>query len=123
KLTIGLKLKPTTEQSAALQQTLERANAAANEVSRVAWQSKTFSQFKLHKLAYKTIREKFGLAAQVAVRVMAKVADAYKLDKKKQRIFRADGSIAYDDRILRFGLDYVSIWTINGREQIPFVCG
>jgi len=123
KLTIGLKLKPTAEQIATLKQTLERANAAANETSRAAWQSKTFSQFKLHQLTYQAIRDKFGLAAQVAVRVIAKVADAYKLDQRKQRVFRKDGSMAYDDRILRYGLDYVSIWTLNGREQIPFVCG
>ncbi len=130
KLTIGLKLKPTAEQSAVLKQTLERANAAANEVSRVAWQSKTFSQFAIHKLTHKPVREKYSLAAQLTVRVIAKVADAYKLDKRKQRVFSVDGSIAYDDRILRYsplessiGLDYVSIWTIEGRQQIPFVCG
>ncbi len=114
---------PTKEQADALKETLRLANAAANEVSRLAWEAKTFGQFKIHKLAYAAIREQFGLSAQVAVRVIAKVADAYKLDKRKQRVFRADGSIAYDDRILRYGTDYVSIWTIDGRQTIPFTCG
>jgi IS605 OrfB family transposase len=123
KLTVGIKLKPTKEQIGALRETLRRANEAANEISRVAWEQKVFSQFGLQKLTYKAIRERFGLSAQIVVRVTAKVADAYKLDKRKQRVFRADGSIAFDDRILRYGTDYVSIWTLAGRERIPFVCG
>jgi IS605 OrfB family transposase len=123
KLTIGLKLKPTEEQAKTLRKTLERANAAANECSRLAWENKTFGQYKLHKLAYQMLREKYGLSAQLAVRIIAKVADAYKLDQRRQRVFRKDGSIAFDDRILRYGLSYVTIWTVNGREQIPFVCG
>jgi len=34
-------------------------------------------------------------------------------------------AIAYDDRILSFALpdSSVSIWTLNGRQAIPFVCG
>ena len=123
KLTVGVKLKPTKEQAQALRETLDRANRAANEISRVAWEKKVFGQFGLQKLTYKSIREQFGLSAQVVVRVTAKVADAYKLDKRQQRVFRLDGSIAFDDRILRYGTDYVSIWTLAGRQQIPFVCG
>lgn len=102
KLTAGLKLKPTSAQAKTLRETLELANSAANEISRIAWENKTFNQFQIHKLVYKTIREKYGLSAQVVVRLIAKVADAYKLDKKKQRVFRKDGSIAYDDRILKY---------------------
>ncbi|MBX3277945.1 MAG: hypothetical protein KF868_08095 [Acidobacteria bacterium] len=80
KLTIGLKLKPTKEQADALRQTLHRANTAANECSRLAWEHQTFSQFKLHKLTYAILRRKFALSAQLAVRVIAKVADAYKVE-------------------------------------------
>src|SRR5712691_10120798 len=63
------------------------------------------------------------LSAQVVVRVIAKVADAYKLDQARQRRFRPLGSIAYDDRILRYGSDYISIWTTGGRQRMPFACG
>jgi putative transposase len=122
KLTIGLKLRPTNEQAAALKKTLERANAAANECSRIAWDHKTFAQFHIHKLVYTTLREQFDISAQLAVRVIAKVADAYKLDHERQRTFYKHGSIAFDDRILRYGVDYVSIWTVTGRQKIPFVC-
>lgn len=124
KLTINLKLQPTPEQHAALLATIERANAACNAASDIAWEQQTFGQFALHKLAYKRLRSEFGLTAQVTVRCIAKVADAYKPDRKSKRVFRPHGSIAYDDRILRFKPgDMVSIWTLAGRQVIPFVCG
>jgi IS605 OrfB family transposase len=79
----------------------------------------------LHHKCYRAVREQFGLSAQVAVRTIAKVADAYKLDRKTKRTFKTTGSIAYDDRILSWRLhdQTVSIWTVNGRLRIPFVCG
>jgi putative transposase len=122
KLIVGLKLKPTIEQANTLRQTLVRANKACDAISQHAWECQTFKQFNLQKLTYRTIRDTFDLSAQMIVRLIAKVTDAYKLDRQKQRHFRPHGSIAYDDRILRYGDDYVSIWTVGGRERIPFVC-
>jgi IS605 OrfB family transposase len=123
KLIVPLKLLPAPEDAAALLATLERANDAANAISRAAWETRTFGQFALHRACYHEIRARFGLAAQVAVRLIAKVADAYKRDRKPPRTFRRHGAIAYDDRILRYGADRVSLWTVEGRRQIPFVCG
>src|SRR5207253_2547666 len=116
KLIVDLKLLPTTDQAAALLDTLKRANQAANELSRLAWEHKTFRQYDLHKLSYHPIKASSGLTAQVLVRLISKVADAYKLDRETPRIFRPLGSIAYDDRILRYKTDSVSIWTTAGRE-------
>ena len=59
----------------------------------------------------------------MAVRVIAKVADAYKLDKKTKRVFHKWGAVAFDDRILRYGQEYVSIRTWTGRQQISFTTG
>jgi len=123
KLTIAVKLQPTQEQSSLLVETLERANAACNCISDLAWETKIFGQYALHKAAYATARAAFNLSAQVVVRCIAKVADAYKLDKKRTRTFRPHGAIAYDDRILRWYEGGVSIWTTGGRQRIPFVCG
>src|SRR5712692_4048519 len=81
KLTAQVKLQPTPEQADALKRTLKVANVACNYISGVAWQSKTFGQYKLHHLVYADVRAKFGLSAQMTVRSIAKVADAYKLDK------------------------------------------
>jgi len=122
KITVAVKLQPTPEQAPSLVATMERANAACNRISDVAWGAEAFGQFKLHKLVYADTKESFGLTAQVVVRCIAKVADAYKLDKKTQRTFRPLGAITYDDRILRWYADTVSIWTLGGRERIPFVC-
>lgn len=125
KLTIQLKLLPTPVQADALRRTLETANAACNYMSQVAWETRTFGKFGLQKLCYEQVREQFGLAAQVTIRALAKVGDAYKLDQKVQRTFRPHTAIAYDDRILSFALpdSSVSIWTLDGRQAIPFVCG
>jgi putative transposase len=125
KLIAQVKLQPSEQQADALRRTLVAANHAANIVSDIAWETKQFRQFDLHHASYYAIREQFGLSAQAAVRVIAKVADAYKLDRKAKRIFKALGAIAYDARILRWFVQdrQVSIWTIDGRVRLSFVCG
>lgn len=123
KLTIRLKLLPSGAQKTVLLQTLEKASAAANAISALAWDHQVFGQFALHGLSYHTIRETTGLSAQMVVRLVAKVSDAYKLDHKDRRVFRKLGAITYDDRILRYRDDHVSIWTVDGRQKIPFTCG
>jgi putative transposase len=124
KLTINLKLRPSSEQHSYLVATLERANAACNVISETAWQTQTFGQYALHKATYYHIKVTSSLSAQMTIRCIAKVADAYKLDRNTPRTFRPHGSIAYDDRILSFKPgDHVSLWTVAGRQTIPFVCG
>lgn len=124
KLTINLKLQPTVDQTTLLLRTLERANAAADYASAVAWDTQTFRQFALQKLVYLDLKTRFELTAQMVVRCVAKVADAYKLDRKTQRTFRPIGAIAYDDRIISFKpADTVSLWALDGRQIMPFVCG
>lgn len=122
KLTLKIKLIPSDEQHRILLDTIKEANTACNQISDVAWRNKTFNQFKLHHLCYNDIREQFNLSAQVVVRCISKVADAYKLDRKKQRIFREYGSISYDSRVLSYSDTYVSIWTVSKRQKMPFVC-
>lgn len=127
KLTIQIKLLPSPAQSEALLATLELANKAANRLSQLGWEAKELRQFPLHKLFYRQIRDEFPeLSSQVVVRLNAKVADAYKLDRKVQRTFRPHGSISYDARILDFQLSAstVSIWAVGGRiKKLPFACG
>ncbi len=125
KLSSQVKLVLDAPKSDALVRTIRAANDACNYASMVAWQKRTFRQFPLHRLVYKDIRSRFGVSAQVAVRVIAKVADAYKLDKERKRTFKPLGSVAYDDRILSWNVQQktVSIWTLAGRKTVPFVCG
>ena len=121
KLTAQIKLLPTPEQAQLLKYTLETANAACNYISEQAWEIKTFRQFPLHRLTYYDVRAGFPLTAQVVVRCIAKVA----VDRKTKRNFQPFGAIAYDNRILSYNMNRseVSIWAVEGRQRIPFVCG
>ena len=122
KLTLKIKLLPTNEQAKSLLQTIKEANKACNLISDIAWEQKTFQQFKLHKASYHTIKGATDLSSQVIVRCISKVADAYKLDRKVKRTFKPLGSITYDSRILSYKGDKVSIWSVGGRLKMPFVC-
>lgn len=124
KLVANLKLTPTEAQHDALLETLKMANRACTWLAGQAWETKTFGQFALHKLAYDRCRTQFGLAAQMTVRCIAKVADAYKLDRKTRRRFRRYAAQPYDDRIFRLCSDtHLSLWTVHGRLTIPYQCG
>lgn len=124
KLVANIKLIPDQKQFQQLKETLERCNAACDYLSAKGFEAGILRAFDLHKLGYADVRERFGLAAQVAVRCIAKVADAYKLDRKVQRSFRKHAAQPYDDRIISFKPnDMVSIWTLGGRIKIKSVMG
>lgn len=123
KLTLKIKLLPTDEQANLLLETMKEANTVCNAISDVAWEKKIFNNFKLHHETYHAFKATFKLSSQILVRCIAKVADAYKLDKKTKREFRPLGSIGYDSRIMTYKPnDIVSLWAIGGRIKIPFVC-
>jgi IS605 OrfB family transposase len=124
KLIANLKLCPTVSQADVLLRTLKTANQACNWISGKAWDTDTFKQFALHQLTYDACRERFHLAAQMVVRCIAKVADAYKLDQETRRRFKPLSAQPYDDRIFRFCSDTeVSLWTLGGRLRMPYQCG
>jgi len=123
KLTLKVKLLPTDEQANLLLGTMKEANTVCNAISDVAWQEKIFNNFKLHHKIYHPYKATFNLSSQMLIRQIAKVADAYKLDKKTKRIFKPLGSIAYDGRIMTYKPNnVVSLWCIGGRQKIDFVC-
>jgi hypothetical protein len=72
----------------------------------------------LHKLAYADLRQRFELTFQAAVRCIAKVADAFKVNRKIAPRFRKDAAQPYDDRI-----ETVSLWTVSGRLKARFTAG
>ena len=122
KLTLQIKLLPDNVQATALFDTIKKANNACNEISETAWKEKIFNQYKLHNEVYHPIKNKFNLTAQMVVRCICKVTDSYRLDKKVKRIFKPLGAITYDTRILSYKENTISIWSIDGRLKIPFVC-
>jgi len=125
KLIAQIQIRPTQEQARLLLETIERSNAACNYASDYAWENKEYGQYRLQKAIYYDIRTLFSLSAQAAVQVVKKVCDAYKADRERKRTFRMRGAIAYDSRILTYFTERneVSLWTVEGRQRIPFVCG
>ena len=118
-----IKLLPTDEQANLLFETMKEANAVCNAISDVAWEKRIFNNFKLQREIYHPYKSTFRLSAQILIRSIAKVCDAYKLDKKTKRTFRPLGSIAYDSRIMTYKPNnVVSLWCIGGRQKINFVC-
>jgi putative transposase len=124
KQTLLVKLAPEPEQSAALLRTLAAFNAACNDIAGTAFEHRTANKIELQKLVYYDIRQRFGLSAQMCIRAIAKVAEAYKRDREQRPTFRAQGAMTYDERILSFPrVDRVSLLTLDGRIEVPFRFG
>lgn len=124
KLTVQVKLLPKPEQATHLLDTMRRVNAAASFAAEQGCAAKVYSQASIHKLTYYAIRERFGLAAQHAVRAISKAVDALARDKSICPVFRPDGAIPLDDRLYRLiGLQTVSINSTAGRIRCLFVVG
>lgn len=122
--TLIIRLDPTENQYQALLETMHKFNEACNEIAETIFQLHSANKFQLHKKVYYQIREKYGLSAQLAVRAISKVAEAYKRDKSIKPEFRLDGAIVYDQRILSWkGLKAVSLTTLQGRQIIPIRFG
>jgi len=76
--TIRIRLQPTPEQASALTRTVEANRQALDYVSRIAFEHKIRNRVALHRAAYRTIRTRFGLRAQMACTVCRTVAATYK---------------------------------------------
>jgi IS605 OrfB family transposase len=123
-LTLMVKLSPSPDQHTALLATMERVNAACDAIAAVAFREHTANKIRLQPLVYHDIRARFGLSAQLTIRAIAKVCEAYKRDTSTQPTFRPHGAIVYDQRILSWkGLDHVSILTLAGRQLISLILG
>jgi putative transposase len=124
-LAAAVKMLPTKAQAGSLIETLVRCNEAATWLAETGYAAKKFRQFDLHRLAYFDIRNKFGLSAQMAVRTIAKVADAFKINRAVAPVFRKNAAQPYDSRILRItkGFSSVSILTLYGRIIVPLAMG
>ncbi|MFF5206513.1 RNA-guided endonuclease InsQ/TnpB family protein [Streptosporangium sp. NPDC000396] len=117
-----LKLAPSPEQAHALLATMRACNAAADRAAEVAFEHRTANKIAVQKLVYGVLRAEFGLSAQMAIRVIAKVCEAYKRDKTIKPIFRELGAVAYDQRILSWkSRDRISLLTLTGRIVVPVV--
>jgi len=122
--TLMVKLSPTQEQHTALLKTMHTFNKACDFIAETAFSIRSASKFKLQRIVYRQVREKFGLSAQLTIRAIAKTCEAYKRDKNIKPTFKPEGAIVYDQRILSWkGLEKVSIVTLKGRIEIPVLFG
>lgn len=125
KLTLQLQLLPDSEQRKRLLETMERVNEAATFAARAGFDAGVFSQPSIHQLAYREIRNRFRLSAQMAVRAIGKAVECFQRDKKICPVFKSHGAVTYDERIMGFkGLDRVSLWAMpEGRVIVPLIYG
>jgi IS605 OrfB family transposase len=124
KQTVLVKLTPTPEQHAALVRTVETFNAACNAIAATAFAARCSNKIDLQRLVYYAIRSRFSLSAQMTIRAISKVSEAYKRDIKIQPTFRLQGAMVYDARMCSFPRpDGVSLLTLEGRVDVPYRSG
>ena len=118
-------LQPYEGCKAVLLQTMIICNRACDFISDYAWRKMIFGQYRLQGLIHRDVENKFGLAAQMVIRSVARVSRTYGLDRTTKHSFEPCSAIAYDDRLLSWfpAKDVVSIWTIDGRRKVPYLCG
>lgn len=124
-LTLQTQLLPDAGQAETFKATVERFNEAADWLAGIAFERKLANKFALQKLAYRELRERFGLPADMAIRCIAQVVEAYKRDKAKRPRFRKHAAVPYSmgKNISFKGIDRVSVSTLLGRVVVPFIMG
>jgi putative transposase len=120
-LVVRLQLRPDPAQHAALLAVMERFNAACDWLAEKAFEGCTANKYLLQRRYYYHLRADFCLGAQLAVRVIAKVCEAYKRDKRVRPRFRPHGAVVYDQRnSAPKGTNCYSLGTLDGRVVVPY---
>jgi IS605 OrfB family transposase len=143
KQVVKVRVLGNRDQAAALGHTLNTCNAAASWLSGQMHAERVHRKHDAQKRFYTELKQRFGLSAQPAIRVIAKVADSYATLRanieagnygppgahKRKKVtqtpigFRADGAQPFDARCLSWQIPdavggreaTVSIWTTAGR--------
>lgn len=124
--TVKCKLQVDNQQAALLLKTLEMFADACNDILRVSQENRTTNKVKLQHLCYRTIKEKYGLQANLVIRAIARVAESAKRKRKlrKPRKFKPT-SMSLDQRTFSFNEKRweVSVSTVAGRLKLPLAIG
>jgi IS605 OrfB family transposase len=143
KQVVKVRMLPTEEHAVALTATLRTCNEAAAWLSGRMHAERVRRKHEAQKRFYTEVKQRFGLSAQPAIRVISKVADAYATLKAnidagnygppgsqtRTKVaatsigFRADAAQPFDARCLSWQIPdaaggreaTVSIWTTAGR--------
>jgi len=127
KRTICCKMAPTPTMTESLSATCVAFSEACAATLELALPQNVSNNIQLHHLAYATIRQRFGLSANLAVRAIRRVSGAMTAAKKrgrKPKVFRPT-SIDYDARIFAYREkdETVSLTVIGGRIHVPLILG
>ncbi len=119
-----VRLAPSREVHAELLATIERCNEAANWLAGEAFVSGCHGFDTLSKTHYATLRERFGLSAQVALLTASRVVGTIKRDPTIRPEFRPHGGVPFDRRVYSISGDTLSIRAIDRRiGGIPLKIG
>lgn len=125
-LTLACKLQPTPGQVAKIEATLKAFADACNYANQVVKPS-VLNGRSIQSLVYDSLREQFGLSANLAVRACARVGANRKAARVKDKPVKSfkPTSADYDARIFAFReKDWtVSLTLVGGREHIKLYLG
>lgn len=118
KTVIQAKILASKEESKALLDTMQVFNQACQEIAEVCYKEKLTSQFKIQKLVYHEIKNKYKLSAQLTILAICKACQSYAKNTKVCPKIKKHSAMTYDPRCLTFkSLTHVSINTIYGRKK------
>ncbi len=122
--TIILKLNPTPEQTSEIDATLDAFAAACDFAADTARRIGSTNKVTIQKEAYREIRERFSLSANLAIRAIARACAALKDPKRMHSTFQPT-SIDYDARIFSFReWDWtISLTLLHSRQRIQTMPG
>jgi putative transposase len=124
KLTLQTQLLPDGDQAKKLSTTMRAFNSAADWLAGEAFRLRMDNKVELQQLYYRQLRDDFGISAQMAIRCIAQVCEAYGRDKSIRPRFKKYSSIPYDQRLMAFKWrECVSLLTLEGRIKVPVVMG
>jgi putative transposase len=124
KLTLQAQLLPDGDKAIKLSAMMRAFNAAADWLAGEDFRLKTANKVELQQLYYRQLRDDFGISAQMTIRCIAQVCEAYGRDKSIRPRFRKYAGVPYDQRLMSFkGVDRVSLLTLEGRTIVPAVMG
>jgi len=117
--TVVCKLRATEEEAEKIRETAVAFRDACNYISEVAFTKRCFNPVALHHFTYRTVRERYKLPANLAVRARDRVAKSYKQNRHRQHKFR-QLSMDLDKKLftlLRNGDFRISIATLHKRVK------
>jgi IS605 OrfB family transposase len=122
--TVVCKLDPTPEQAVEIDATLAAFAAACDFAAETARRIGSTNKVKVQHAAYKAMRKRFGLSANLAIRAIARACAVLKVPARMHSAFQPT-STDYDARIFRFSeWDWTFHLTLlSSRQRIATILG